>query len=330
MSNPKRHHFIPVIYLKSFCANDGFVTVYRKDDPSVSHRCAPSNAGLERYYYAQVDEYGNIDTSTLEILFGRLESFWPKIVQELKAKRDVNGFREEILAFIGLQRARVPAARDAYELMRADSVLHLAKFMKEHGQLPPEPPGCEGLLDRVRVSVDPQSSLQAIPLVLKGFSELVLPRVGFRILHNETKIDFITSDNPVIWYVPHKKEQMIQPYESEPSLPLELIFPVSPKIIIYGSTELAAIYADQGFTIGSIHSVEEARRINRLIAKFAYSALYATDQSAEALSVKYANVSPVLITTPFRTEKGEMLICAQMVFGPRRLKNSWNTERGSI
>lgn len=57
-SMPKRHHYVPVTYLKNFCDGSGQLQVFRKDDPARPFRQRPESTGFERYYYSQFDDEG--------------------------------------------------------------------------------------------------------------------------------------------------------------------------------------------------------------------------------------------------------------------------------
>ena len=223
-----------------------------------------------------------------------------------------------------LQRARVPAARDAFEHMRADAVLILAKELQKAGKLPPTPVGCEDLFDRVVVSIDPETSLRAMPIVLKGMTERILPKLGFGVLENTTNIDLITSDNPVIWFVPYDDEERIRPYEMHPDLPLELLFPLSPKLLLYGSSQDVGRFDGHGLRYGKLVSTDGVERINRLLAKFAYSAIMARDAAPSKLAEQYAGVCPVMHTSAIPQENGQ-LVMLHMEFGKRRDKAKWTS-----
>jgi hypothetical protein len=106
----KRHHYVPKAYLKSFCNDAGEIIVYRKDDPLKPFHTSPDKTAFHKYYYSQPKDH-----DALEDCFSQIEDKWPKIVQRLHCRENVNDSLEDVIMFISLQHARVPASRDASE-----------------------------------------------------------------------------------------------------------------------------------------------------------------------------------------------------------------------
>ena len=154
----KRHHFIPKAYLKSFCDNQGMLYVYRKDDPEQAIKQSPDKTGFHKYYYSQPLPKGGRDNDKLEDFFNGYEARWQSIVGDFRAKKNVNDRLVEIFSFIALQRARVPATRDACEKALAEHVKATMWDMDEAGMLLPPPKGLEDLIDHIEVAIDPHQS----------------------------------------------------------------------------------------------------------------------------------------------------------------------------
>src|SRR5436190_247592 len=115
----KRHHYVPKAYLKFFCAEDGKLHVYLKDDAGRSFQQAPDATAFHKYYYSQPLPEGGKDHDTLEDFFSALETKWPPLVERMQKRENVNDALDDIFQFVALQRARVPALRDAAERMAA-------------------------------------------------------------------------------------------------------------------------------------------------------------------------------------------------------------------
>lgn len=195
--NKKRHHYIPKSYLKFFCDNAGQVRVYRKDDPCKIIQLSPDNTGFHKYYYSQPKPDGGKDHNALEDCFSKIEDKWQGIVDRLHRRENVNDSLVDIFQFMILQRARVPASRDAIERIDAERMLARARRLDAAGKLPPKPKGFEGILSRVEVSINPHQSIHAMVPVAQSIGQ-VFDRIGFGALHNKTEIPSLTSDNPVI------------------------------------------------------------------------------------------------------------------------------------
>lgn len=66
---------------------------------------------------------GGKDHNALEDCFSKIEEKWPGIVDRLHRRENVNDSLIDILQFMILQRARVPASRDATERIDAERTL---------------------------------------------------------------------------------------------------------------------------------------------------------------------------------------------------------------
>ncbi len=105
---PKKHHYVPVTYLRRFTDGDGLLWVYRKDDPSRPFRQRPESTGFETHYYSQVGDDGVRDDSRLEALFSEMENPWAAIVEALADRQRVFATASSIIPFLALMRVRDP------------------------------------------------------------------------------------------------------------------------------------------------------------------------------------------------------------------------------
>lgn len=317
----KRHHYVPETYLSSFCAEDGKLTVFRKDDPSSPFRTTPVNVAVEGYYYAYTREDGGRDTDSFEEFFSRAEADWPGYLAAIEAREVHRDQLQKILEFVALQRGRVPANRDAYEIFHADSSLQTLRLMQERGTLPPPPKGHEDILDKVGIAIDPEISLKAIDAALSA-CEKIFSTLEFSVLRNETDCEFLTSDNPVVWYDPSSKDDCLRPYFVRQNGPIELLFPLTPRAVLYGSKQWNG--SDDGLlAYCKLTERNKAKRINKMISRFAYRAVFSRDDQHRKLIEKYADRSPTLLIEGVPMKSGR-LILGTSVFGERRKKVKWD------
>ena len=319
--NKKRHHYIPKAYLKFFCNDAGKVLVYRKDDPSKAISLSPDNTGFHKCYYSQPRPDGGKDHNALEECFSIIETKWPEIVDKLHRRENVNDSLEEIFQFMVLQRARVPASRDAIEKIEAERIIALARRMDVAGKLPPKPDGFEDILDHVEVPINPHQSIYAMAHIIRGSGQ-VLDRMGFFALHNKTDVPFLTSDNPAIWFDPSVQDADLRPYVLQPERPVVLLFPVSPSLIIYGDSSRRDQFASEGLGIADLADSSFVEVINRQVCRFAYEAIFAQASGHERLIREHAALSPVPQFERIPAGKGEN-VAFQMVFGKRERKPKW-------
>ncbi len=319
--NKKRHHYIPKSYLKFFCDDVGQVRVYRKDDPCKVISLSPDNVGFRKYYYSQPKTDGGKDHNALEDCFSKIEDKWPGIVGRLHRRENVNDSLIDIFQFMILQRARVPASRDATERIDAERMLARARRLDAAGKLPPKPKGFEDILSRVEVSINPHQSIHAMVPVAKGIGQ-VFDRIGFGALHNKTETPFLTSDNPVIWFDPSVKDSDLQPYVLRPDGPIVLLFPVSPSLVIYGDLPTRDQFASEGLGVADLSDIGLVEAINRQVCRFGYQAIFAQKEGQERLIQEHAELSPTIRFNRIGIGEGDAVVF-EMAFGKRERKPKW-------
>jgi len=317
----KRHHFVPKVYLKSFCDDTGKILVYRKDDPSKAIPLSPDNVGLRRYYYSQPTPEGGKDHNALEDLFSKVESKWARIVDRLHRQEDVNDSLEDIFQFIALQRVRVPACRDAIEKVEGERTKAIVRRLDAAGKLPPKPEGFEDMLDHLEAPINPHLSIHAMPHIVQGIGE-IFSRIGIGALHNKTAIPFLTSDNPVVWFDPSVRESDMQPYALKPDGPVVLLFPVSPSLVIYGDTSILERFVSEGFGGADLSDVGFVEMINRQVCRFGYEAIIAQKAGQERVIEEHAELSPTIRFNRIDAGEGKA-IAFEMIFGKRERKPKW-------
>jgi hypothetical protein len=315
----KNHHFVPKAYLKAFANDDGRLVVYRKERARQPLHLLPDEVAFHKYYYSQPLPGGAQDNNTLEGLFERSEAKWPAFLAKIRERSGVNRSLDYLREFIALQRARVPAARDALEARLAAIVLSQLRTLEKAGQLLPRPPSLRGV--NILATIDPHQSIHGMLEVIAGAGE-VLDRVGLAALVNKTGEPFITSDNPVCWFDPSQSDEVLKPYVLSVSGPVFLLFPLAPDMLIVGTSIDRERFLREGFGFGATDNPNEVRVINRQICRFAYRAVISNVDGLQPLVQEYASQSPVLRTNVVHTGSQEQLHF-DMVFGPVPRKPKW-------
>ncbi|WP_341782666.1 DUF4238 domain-containing protein [Pseudomonas putida] len=321
MNQKKRHHFIPKAYLNSFCNSAGRVFVYRKDGDGNPLSVVPNATQFQGFYYSQPKPDGSVDNNTLEDFFCEYEGAWPPLVKRLEARADVNDSLETLFNFMALQRARVPACRDAVELTLAATVKNLAKQMHREGKLPPLPEGCERLLEELDVSIDPHQSIHAMVAIIKAIGQII-DSVGWVVFHNKTDNPFLTSDNPVAWFDPSLPFSQQKPYGINPNGPIFVQFPITPKLLLVGATEYRENFTRVGLKHADIDSADWVDCVNAQICRFGYEAVISSIESQGDLISDFADISPVHVARSL-TINGSDAVLHSMEFGRRTRKAKW-------
>lgn len=322
---PKRHHYIPVTYLRNFADASGYLQVFRKDEPTRPFRQRPESTGFERYYYSQVGNDGARDDERLEAMFSEIESEWPSIVAALSNRETIFAAAPHIITFLSLMRVRVPAFRDPAELHLGHSVHTQALLLHAAGELPPLPEDFPDLIEKLQITIDPQKSLEMMARALGGMGEL-FATLSFDVLHNATDQRFLTSDNPVIYFDPRVPAQSMRPYTIPPDAShVELLFPISTTMMLRGRTR------PQRTDIGHRTVTDRRRisRINRLICRFGYRTIFATDKREALLIASTAALSPVARLDRVLAPQGGYYSFGQFIFGLRPEKPKWDGSRES-
>jgi hypothetical protein len=323
MNQPKRHHFVPKAYLKSFCDQKGRILVYRKDAPHKPLHVVPDATQFRRYYYSQPTPIGGQDNTTLEALFSTVENDWPQTVELLHQRENVNDRLEHIFNFMALQRVRVPASRDISEAALAQTIKDSLKVMVATGAISPPPTEIQDIQNQIEVSVDPHQSIHAMATMIKEVGTL-LDMIGLAAVHNATARPFLTSDNPILWFDPtlHFVDQ--QPYNVNPNGgPVMFFFPVSPKLALFGCNTYKETFACHGLLHSDVPDMKWVDLLNAQVCRFAYEAVIAQSPGHEEMIAQYAGISPVHEATTIPMRAGVATI-HQQVFGARKAKPKWS------
>ena len=315
-AEPKRHHFVPVTYLKQFTDEDGFLHVYRKGDLSAPFLSKPERTGFANHYYSQPLPNGTTDNSALERVLGTIETEWPNCYQRIVRQTSIS-HREfvDLITFMLVQRVHVPACRDTVEHLLATHVKTSLRELALGNHLPPLPREYPSLLDNIEVSIDPHQSLYAMTGIGQGFSRII-DQIGFEFVHNKTEIPFISSDNPVSAWNPTVPEKLLRPYHVDGPKPImELFFPVSSRILLRGHTTLKRRFSLRGPGDVETRNKGLVTRANRITARFGYQQIFASGSENGPLIDKWRSHSPVIDSKVASHWDGDM-DKPGMVFGP--------------
>lgn len=318
----KRHHYVPVTYLKEFSDQNGYINVYRKGDIIEKFRSKPEKTGFRKYYYSQISDYGEIDNNNLENIFSEIESVFPFFMTAVRNESDVNTFLEWMFQFLALQRVRVPAARDMIEGVLAKLIMDLTRDLVQSGRCPPPPKPLT--LENIVVTIDPQKSIWAMISIVKELGQ-IFDRMGWRILFNNTERKFATSDNPVIYFDPSRVPYFEKPYNIDNNeSQIEFYFPLSSEIIIHGHTDFREKFVQGGLKFSRIESISEIKRINNMIFRYAYEFIYSSDANLDRDISEVGLLSPTFDSKNIAVRGGRFFF-VETTFAPRRSKPKWRT-----
>ncbi len=286
----RKHHIIPVSYLSNFTDNNNKLYQYLKETPQNPQYNYPKDFAYRRDYYSQVKPDGSIDYNSLEDFFSTIEGYWPQIIHKIYQKQKLNHKEEtQLYEFIYLTKVRTPATRDSIEHFLASTVRHVGRKLVNNGKIPPLP--SKLTFEDLHVAIDPHQSIHAMKNIAEGFSKLI-GTINLKFYFNTTSIPLITSDNPIVYFNARCCENEMIPYEAL-SENLEFIFPIASDLYIHGHHK----YKESDHLKSSkTKKVNTIKRLNRLIAKFAYERIFTKTNEHYPLIQKYSDKSPVLMT----------------------------------
>jgi hypothetical protein len=118
------------------------------------------------------------------------------------------------------------------------------------------------------------------------------------------------------------QEARVLPYQVRPPHgSIELLFPIDADTVLRGRTALRRPGPPNLRHI-TLRDRQEAKRINRFVARFGYRFVFSRDRSHDALIVKHAGTSPVMKAVSVLGPTG-VFVRSECVFGPRPTKPKW-------
>jgi|GEM_PF-1195072 len=319
-SEPKWHHYVPVTYLKHFCDSTGTLMVHRKAANFAARRLRPKDIAAAHDFYSWPRDDGTIDRASFERIFDRFaEVDWNGLVNKFQRQETLDDADlEPVATFICLQHARVPAVRDAIESRLSASVMEELRRLHMNGNLPPLPAELRSIDDLV-APIDPSTSLEALEHSMDA-AQRAMNRVTFRVVHNRADEEFLTSDNPVIWFDPSRvRTPSFSPYVLSPDGPTTFLVTISPTICLVGRS------GDQGFGWDAVEATDNSTVsfINEMVAAFAHEWVFSRNHDATCYVDRHRHISPVMEHKRFQLPDGTEHFRWQWAFGARSKKPKW-------
>lgn len=328
--SPKRHHYVPVTYIRSFCNSDGYLHLYDKREDRV-FPSRPENCLAVGHLYRQPVHAESRHDARMENFFSQsVDDSWARIFNVISTRRQLSQYEwSELVEYVAAQHART--------FMSLEATL---KLLREHvieaGANVPIGPDLSNVLqmsednsvkqavieNKISINVDPHRALSSMSYLVKSMA-IFQSDFSFGVphfLHNRTKLPFLTSDNPVVHYFCRNWVDPKVPYGIGSSSDLAFIFPVSPNIVMVNSR-----LARKRDMHEDLNSVEIASNINRIISRFAYRYIVSANPVlAKGFGTKWASKSPVPDYASSLVSDGHVKSIAYKFGQPSVLTNSWS------
>jgi hypothetical protein len=331
MTNPKKHHYIPETYLENFCDQNGGLWLYDKWERR-SFPSRPKKVLKEHFYYAQPDHERGVWNHNVEDFFSeKIETDWPATVQLIEKGPGAVKKLRHLYMFLYSMRVRVPNCRKAVEYSLQQQVRVVSASIKEKEFLDREKAVIEHINKTmnanfqcmeevyeagvINITIDPHRSLLAMPEIAKGFSRVV-SALQLHFVRNSISVDFISSDNPIVYFPAGQQPQGCKPYQFRPQQPFEFIFPITKHYCLFHNS-LNPIQAQQIVTTET-KDVAFVKRVNGFVSAFADRYIVSSRELDEA-EIPVVNRCPRPVAYKYPQPDGTFLFLQYEMGEPLRL-----------
>lgn len=212
----KKHHYVPRLYLKNFSSNDKTINLFNLNRDIVISGGKLKSQCYRDYLYGVDDEL----EKALGIIEGEAAKQFRAIRKQLKPPKSESADYGNFLTFVIFQRNRtLNAARSINEMLVAIAT----KYISYRPDVP------EDIFEKISINVN-----DPVIHALKGANHTLhfAMDLSCKLLLAKKGTEFITSDNPVVYY-----NQALEACNSHhgigtASKGLQIFFPIAPEILI--------------------------------------------------------------------------------------------------
>jgi len=208
VNTPKRHHYLPELYLKRFCTNEQLFIYDRKKNEIRPQ--TPVNTGVQFHYYSSINEKGEKKPEIETDLLSRIDNDANNVIEKILKNEQINEFdKEKLSIFLGFMVHRVPYFENSFNSMYSyiNKKLLNSIFCSEELVQIMTADNEENITAEEFVDFYKNSNLKITPhrneslrfMLNQSFvaSECFM-QYKWEVLHCSSESSFITSDNPVI------------------------------------------------------------------------------------------------------------------------------------
>jgi Protein of unknown function (DUF4238) len=217
MPEKKKQHYVPRFYLKSFSDNSGkTINLFNLERKQSIRGASLKNQCYEKYFYGEEPE--------IENSLGKIEGIAAKIIRDIISENDIpkrfSSQHNAILSFILLQYARTKYSEES-EIEMTNKLVNSI--------IEKDPRFMNNKDNDIKISMKNaiinklKSMAQSIPIAWD---------LHFMLLVNKTRTNFITSDNPVVFYNQACERAVGISNTGLASKGLQIFFPLSPKHLL--------------------------------------------------------------------------------------------------
>lgn len=216
LTEKENQHYVPQFYLKYFSLNEKSVGMFRfAEDKIIKHASIKDNFNISFFYG---------EDGKMEDAFAELEGKWNTIIKQILETRKLpNGIEEQLLIrlLFLLQSARTKFKGDEWDNYTTKLYSEILSSQDHE------------LYNKIKGKFKIQSKCPAMPYIRAAFE--LLPQtydLTIGLIINESPIEFITSDNPVIFCNHLFEYKKLQRGFGFANIGIQFFLPISPKIML--------------------------------------------------------------------------------------------------
>lgn len=208
---PKKNHFLPKAYLRGFSCDGEYIWTYSNLWAKSPRKANIRNAGQINKLYAIPLDNNEMDCSTLEKLFNKIETPYPLIIEKILKRENLSDIdRAQLSQFIAIQFYRVPGMINNIN----QSISELANHFIKSNDFEIKAMDHVGLL-----------GLTAAEKVAK-----MIFNMKWKFFYAPKNIEFVTTDCPVSLSDPSHKSNLYGIGFANRNI--EVMFPVTKEVIL--------------------------------------------------------------------------------------------------
>ena len=281
MSRPRKHHFLPQFYLRSFSEDQNSLYQIQKTTGEFVGCRIKDLAAIRDFHEIDADDVE--DPHTLEKELATVEGQMSTFLADLLRDGLSNGQAlVETIGFVSLLRMRVPAIKRHIEESLGETVRTAAEIMERQGKLPNPPPGFEEALRvaNLKITISNWKCLELMFGMASNPDVLNIMCNMQATLFRASRGSFITGDQPVSLY----HEDKNSPYGVGPATPgVEITVPLT-------SSALLRLRHSDEEDVDLVASTEEIAEFNRrtivMAERYLYTGCSPAEIGARALLLK--------------------------------------------
>lgn len=277
MADNKKHHYVPKFYLKLFSVDEGSISLINLKKSIVIKHAPIKGQCYKSYMYGK--------ENMVEKKLSVIESVASGIIKNIITTKTVPHFpakdHHALLTFILLQYGRTVSAGKEMEMFSEQMVKHLmGPEMLSKGITKEE-------LDKIGIKLN-KPELHFLSYVISEYP--LIMDLKALLLVNNTKAEFITSDNPVVLYNQYLEKRTFASNTGLQSVGLQILYPLNPKntLILYDK----GVYktSKKNALLIEIDDVLEITKLNELQIMNAEENIYCSQSYLSNTLVNFINI----------------------------------------